>query len=393
MALMEVRASFAALAVSADLGDTRPVALSQRLGLHKSLARKLSHLMTAESALQVWECIPGEHGIAKAIAACEKAGASSDAADRVGNSLRELKNTVESYATNSAEFRRMLAQIPECQSHETEAIAREDRERAYEGAAATLGVSVDTAVRIDVLSPAKADGDADLITSKGVVNLTRLRRGSEIELGRASIEPEGVGKPATLPREPLDGQMRRGDPPLWRRLTTVEPSRVRRLAVTDQVVADRVGETPTGLPGRCDIFFAERVAGMGNRFRADGLVYGQHTHRVRFPAKMNSMTLILHRSLAGREPEASVHSIVTTDPGDTTFDWESTRLPLVTQVRDLGPRLSWASTCPYGAAESAIDELISATGFSRDDFLGYRVDIEYPPVFSAVRLQYELPSR
>lgn len=389
-ALLRVRSTFASLAQAAAVADTRPAGIALQLGLHKSLARKLSHLVTSDSPNRIWESIPGRAGVDIALEAFISHGASHVDAEGARESLAELESVVSRYAQDREQFTSMLAELDPAAA---EPVLRAAREQMYRGAAGTIGASTDWTVRIDVLVPPVGHGTADVLSAKGTFGFLRLRAGGPMELGRLTVVDDESGDRVASARQPLFVGGSATDVPLWPEFCGPGAVPVTRTASDSGDFVDRLGTTPTGLPGRRDIVFAERMNGLPSRYRTDEHTVGRHTHRLRFPSVRFCMLHIVHASLAGTNPRASVHTLATTDPGDAGFDWDATRVPCGVDVAELGPDLAWADLAGEPRIAPMVDQLVSATGLDRSEFTGHRLTIEFPPVFCCVSFAYDLPRR
>lgn len=387
-ALLHVRSSFASLAQDAAIGDTRPTGVAQQLGLHKSLARKLSHLVSSTSPHQIWESIPGKNGLDIAFKACVESGATDASVNAVRDSLSKLDEVVRTYAQDRDQFSCMLAELEPAAA---ESVLRSAREQMYRGASGTIGASTDCAVRIDVLAPPSGEGTADVLSAKGYFGFMRLRAGGEVELGRLSVVDIASGQPVTNNRKGLFNASDHRGSPVWPEFTAPKNLPIERSRVTATSVADKLGRTPTGVPGRSDIVFAERIDGLPNRYRTEGNTIGRHTHRIRFPSIRFCMLHVVHKSLSGTDPIATVHTLSSADPGDAGFDWDGTQVPCDVEMSELGPSLAWADVPGERRISLMLDQLIEQTGLARSEFVGHRINIEFPPVFCCVSFAYRLP--
>lgn len=394
-ALLQVRSVFATLAHDAALSDTRPTGVAQSLGLHKSLARKLSHLVSSNSPHQIWENIPGKNGLDIAFKACIEAGATDQSVRAVRDALQQLDRVVTTYAQDREQFSCMLAELEPAAAEST---LRSAREQMYRGASGTIGASTDMTVRMDVLIPPVGAGTADVLSAKGYFGFMRLRAGGAVELGRLTVVDIASGDTVSDTRSALfaaHGQaateMRS---PVWDAFTSPGNLPVERspIAGSRTVVTDKLGRIPTGLPGRSNIVFAERINALPMRFRTETHTIGRHTHRIRFPSIKFCMLHVVHRSLAGDNTAATVHTLSSADPGDAGFDWDGTKVPCDIEVSPLGPALSWTDVPGEPRIASMLDQLIEQTGYDRAEFIGHKVVIDFPPVFCCVSLRYDLPS-
>lgn len=153
----------------------------------------------------------------------------------------------------------------------------------------------------------------------------------------------------------------------------------------------RLGDGPVGRASVFDLVFAERMPQAGVRYRSPGDEHLSVTSRNRTPVERLVLDLVVSRSLYGPlEPDAMLFSELwgersAIDPDDPE------RLPLAETVRHVGSGLSSFQHRHVPRHAELMTRLFEGCGWDPDLFDIYRIEMQFPPAPTGLRIMSPLP--
>lgn len=372
--LREAQAALTDLLAGAGLGGARPVDVGRQLGLDKTLAWKLARFVQEADPVEAARHMPGPGGVEIVLRAASARGVAPVRIEAVRDADQRLRDFVGRHAGDRRSFEAMLAG-----GARDERLVQEERRAFYRAGSAIWGVRARVQFLMLALRPSERDdGMLDGVQLGGLVDFERLRsdvpwivrrlRASATDDGRAVLR---------MRREPLDpAGAASGGGALVPEFCSQPPPQLRQFEGANGWVYDEIAPGPVGRRGAVTCVMGEIYRSALPFRHAPDNTQGRYTLTVRTPVECVLFDLLLHRSLShfGRANASVVGLLEDRPPGAGTASLlagpqEAQRLgaPPVVQTPRLG-----------NYAEMVAGALARAGWGTTDDFVGYRMELEYP---------------
>jgi len=383
-----VRAAFAALLHTAGVDPAKIRASARLLDLNRGLMWRVAKVVQATDDATAALNIPGRSATRQLLEASRKRGSPAEVIRSVLDAVREFEAVVERQSGDRKMLAVLLANADtEPQSDQFESARRE----MFNGACAVWGVRARVRLRTVFLWPGARNPDThDVLDVVGYVGFQRLRAvawpvayqtivsdaGARVRPEREPVDPDGiaVGDLAFINAfcsSPLP------------QLRALESRNVTRY------------ELPVGPVGNTDIttcVFGSISRNIWSRYRTEEDRYAAFMSTMSTPVERTMIDVFAHRDLELDDPpEVILCDRLTRPQGYDADDVELERLPLVTQPRRLGQGIGGTVTSHVPWYSEMIDFLCRRIGSPRDDFIGYRCEMTYPPIPTALLARFPLP--
>jgi len=389
---MGVRLALAEALNACGVDVRRPQELGRQLKLDKSLAWKLSRVVTDEDPLAAVTRLPGRSGARLMFTALERGGSPRALSERLQRAMESFEQAIETHAGDREAFEMMLAELSPAGQARHEVY----REMAFKGASATFGVRARVHQACQLVRPTVGQpGMLDIGTISGLLGLVRLRTQTPWPIAQIrNFSGDGAVKPskALLPMDPegvtAEGMMlvrefsSRSLPPL--RAVSPHPGLIRF-----EVQGDAVGKT-----GAIDCISGWYERSTVSMYRTESDTLGEHLVHTVTPCEVLYFDLVVHTSMTfAFKPEAAAYGLL---PGGLTYPQDGRdrgRIPLEVRVEYLEVDDLARATPEIPRYDHLVAMGIARLGGQPGEFTVRRVRVPYPPMPAQVVLRYELPSR
>lgn len=361
----------------------RPQEVSRRFGVDKSLAWKVSRVVSAAEPGSALRHIPGAAAMDILMRALSRAGASTEAVHRAKTAVEAFREVVERTVGDRSTLEIVLDAMP---------APRRDRlvmsrKLAFRGNSGIWGVQARVRVNTVFLTPNLQDRSmVDSVLVGGWVDFRRLRPDASWTLFRrksyiGDASTVSTGRPVDT-NAPPDGSLA-----LHQFCSSPAPEVV--LEEEDGFIAHRIGPGTVGTSGQFTTFFAAYSAGVGRR-RAEHLEqeHGEFFASVGAPVETLMFDFLVHHDCEfALRAEPAVFGAIRSDtlrldPRD--------RLPIMPLRLELGSRPPVVATPLVPRYGELIDHVLEARGWRADHFTGLRYLLDYPPFPSTMTLRFPL---
>lgn len=372
--LRDAQAAMTDLLAGMGLGGVRPVEVSRRLGLDKTLAWKVSRFVQESDPVEAARHMPGAGGVEIVLKAADAQGVGPVRIGAVRRADQRLREFVDRHAGDRRSFEAMLAG-----AGTDERLIHEERRALYRAGSAIWGVRARLQFLMLALRPsAHDDGMLDCVQISGLVDFERLRpdvpwivrrlrawatddNRSQVSIRREPLDPAGAGAagPALIPE-----------------YCSSPVPELRQFQDSNGWVYDEIAPGPVGRRGKATCVMGEVYrSALPFRYSPDNTV-ARYTLTVRTPVEGVLFDLLFHKSLRHfGAASASVEGLLEDRPRNggapalLVGPHEPQRLgsPPIVQT----PRLA-------GYPDMVASALDRAGWGMADDFLGYRMMLEYP---------------
>lgn len=350
------------------------------LKIDKMLAWKLQNIAAASEPIEVLVSLPGPAGIAKAIRALRNAGRDTVALDA---SLAALADVLRRRGVSRAQLKSMAQADPERTF--SDGTVRQLHRRAYEANAAIHGRSIEGVAMALMLIPSGTERSVTLIGSTMIHRTMRT----------AAMGPTAVyyrGKPR--PEHPHSTKATRY-PPASGSLHFVVPHLCSPEVTDDQLSLVDFGQgevlcydPPASSTSRVDFAFREVFYGTSTSAPLQPSSQGFTGAFVPYPVERMCIDVMFHRSMRVSDVHAALY-LRSAPAAVFHHDPEFLRYPVTMAVRKLA---SLALPRPFVAVwdkwRDLVDGSAALMGMSTHDFSTYRIDLDFPPTPSDVRVRW-----
>ena len=372
-----LRSSLSALMAAAGMDPQDPKALTNRWGVNKTLSWRISKVVQTDDAYLALQQLPGKEAVGSLLELGKAAGVAEQYVQATNEAVRQFDELIEQHCGDRATFEMMGSDVsPAARSQQAEI----NRKQLFYGASGVWGVQAKLFLTLRVVGPGSSPGTSDLASISGMFGFRRLRENTPWVMARRRFHNDG--KPFSPPCEPLDpasvGQPMELMPefcskplPVLRELrdgdTSVielEPGRAGNAGVLSCVGGALHRNLPHVRAGADDRYNASTVSNTP----AETLIFDLYIHEGFKEAFPPSPILL---SLVG--------SGLTTPELNERYS-----LPLHEPLIELGHAQVTPATPEVPRYGEMLKVIFERTGWSPQQFRGYRIKMAYPPVPTAL---------
>lgn len=385
-----LRSALAELIDELALDAGRPLGLSRRLGVDKSLASKISRLLSEPGEpLEMFPYLPGRSALELFLRAARQAGGSAQSEAAVRGAMSCLDEVARRHAGDRTSLGLMLNA---CVSDSDNSGAVALRRSAFRANSVMFGVQAKVQYKLAAVAPGKVEGMVDMARVRGFVAMLRLRPDVAWTLSRSRIvDDRGLGVSRSPRIRPLAIGDGRDGHLLLRAVSSTHLPNIASSALGDGTVEERILPGPVGIEGAFSLFSGDVVESVGSAVRNSESQFAASAARLHTPVEWLVFDYMVHESLFHRaRPEFGMYSELGSPPWPACG--EAKRLPLTTSVQELGKSTELTHSVDIPKFREIASAVFAATSWRPGEFLHYRVRLAYPPIPSTAVMRQELPS-
>ncbi len=386
-AATQVRASLSSLMTTSGMSPQDPQVLMRKWGVNKTLSWKISKVVQTDDAFLALQQVPGREGIDVLLKKGAAAGANPKNIEATRAAIDRFEKLIETHCGDRVTFEIMGSDITPVGRQQRD---EQHRRQLFEGASYLWGVQARMYLNIRFLAPGSTPGTVDIVSVGGLLDFRRLRENVRWPLFKRQTTTGGNAAPIASTVEPLDLASVGQPVPLMLDFcsnpsallnatsdpgsSTVElaPGPVGNFGVTTYMV----GAIERGLPNVRDA----RDPGSAQ--------VAQLWTMLNTPAELLICDIYMHESLRDSMPPTPILTRTSGNAPPSRAELAQYQLPLSEPLLDLGPALSAPFTPEVQKYAEIFQSVFSRTGWSSNVFHGFRMKIAYPPVVSALAMQY-----
>ncbi len=382
-----IRGAFSELLSQAGADAQDPQSISDRIGLTKTLAWKVSRMVQADDPSLALQHMPGASGIRLLLRGAERAGVEPAQIQIARTAVDDFERLIKVHCGDRATLDIMGGELsPDGRRQRDE----QHRRMLYQGASYVWGVQARTVLKLGVVSPGSSPGLLDFASVNALIDFRRLRPDvSWIMASRQGKNDDGSSM-RTRASEAIDPRYNGSDEcPLMGDFCSEPLPELRRIDYPRGTSFELV-EGPIGNTGAqtCVIGTIQRHipfhAGPDNE-------WGEHRAVCDIPAELMIVDLFIHKSLAFAIPPAvSLHSELAA--GGDGGPKLRRPLPLTEPLQNLGIGAHPPTTHEVPRYKAMLRAVHARLGSNAADFHGFRIRIPYPACPTSVMLRYRLPA-
>ena len=382
-----LRAALSSMLIAAGMDPTDPQSLARRWGINRQLSWKVAKVIQIRDAYVALQHLPGNEGLGIILKKAEQAGVGAPVLASVRQSADAFDRLIETHCGERAVFDIMgseLSQVEQARQQQENL-----RKQFFLGASSIWGAQVKVNLVSWFVCPSAGEGaDArhvDLVSIKAWLGFRRLRENLSWVMSRQmSRHDNGDWMPIPTP-EALDADSS-SHLPLMREFCS-DP--LPEFSVREEAGRTTVslGPGPVGNAGQLACAFGKIHRRMPH-FRTETDRFSKFMCDLNVPSEVTLLDLFVHESMAGLlPPTVTMSSLI--EPREP--DADRCRLPLHEPVIELGAPSPAPLTLEVPRYGEMIDLVMARMGWTPEEFTGFRVRMNYPPLPAVLVMRYELP--
>lgn len=390
-AVSELKAALIDLYDAGNADPKRPQDVARKLGINKTLTWNISRFLESPKPIEAISFAPGSASITKVAAAFPESPLLVEAKARVATAATRFDEMIAKHAGDRATLELIIDNALPDQADALEL----SRQLSFRGQSGIAGVQAKTRLATWFLAPNPADPDkVDMVNLRGLVHVRRLRPQVEWPMFKIRAWTSGEDQIVEEERwEPVDKNEDPKHPKLLKQFCRGPLPHV--VADESRGGADYIlRDGPVGNAGSFDSFWGELLRGAASRYATASDSIGEVGVSITMPCESMVFDLIYHRSMrevATVEPLVFNDIVARNQP--TPGREDSRRLPMRPRVVPLaGPRPAVSTPLVPRYAEMA-QMTFDRMGWDPSEFVGVRVEMEYPPLHSTILLRFQLPTK
>jgi hypothetical protein len=382
-----LRAALSSLLVAAGLDPMDPQSLAREWGVNRQLSWKIVKVIQIYDAYVALQHLPGNEGLGILLKKAEQAGVAAPLLDALREAAQAFDQLIETHCGDRAVFDIMGSEFSQ-----TEPARQQQanlRKQFFLGASSIWGAQTKVNLVSWFVCPSAGEGaDArhvDLVSIKAWIGFRRLRENLSWVMSR-QMSRHDTGAWMPIPAaEALDP---RSDSkvPLMRDFCS-DPVPEISVREDDGRTIVSLAPGPVGTAGQVSCLFGKIHRRMPH-FRSETDQFSKFMCDLNVPSELTIFDLFVHQSMAyAIPPSVTLSSLM--EPRDPGLD--RSLLPLHEALSELGAPSPAPLTLEVPRYQEMIDLVMARTGWAPEEFAGFRLRMNYPPLPAVLTMRYELP--
>ncbi|HEY4081201.1 MAG TPA: hypothetical protein VGM81_10910 [Burkholderiaceae bacterium] len=385
-----LRAALSSMLLAAGLDPTDPQSLARQWGVNRQLSWKVAKIIQIRDAYIALQHLPGSEGLAIILKKAEQAGVEAPILDKVRHAADAFEHLIDKHCGDRAVFDIMgseLSQVEQARQHQENL-----RKQFFLGASSIWGAQT----KVNLVSwficpsaePGKEASHLDLVNLKAWVGFRRLRENLPWAMSRQMSRHDSGAVMSVPTTEALDPRSSSTVPALHDFCSKPVPEFNVREEGGRTTVSLAPG--PVGNAGLLTCAFGKIQRGLP-RFRSENDQFSRLMCYLHVPSEVTIFDLFVHESLTeAMSPAISLSSLM--EPHEPHQpDAERNRLPLHEPLIRLGVPSPAPLTLEVPRYAEMIDLAVTRMKRTPQEFVGFRLRMNYPPLPAALVMKYELP--
>jgi hypothetical protein len=382
-----LRAALSSLLVAAGLDPMDPQSLAREWGVNRQLSWKIVKVIQIYDAYVALQHLPGNEGLGILLKKAEQAGVAAPLLDALKEAALAFDQLIETHCGDRAVFDIMGSDLSQAEP------ARQQqanlRKQFFLGASSIWGAQTKVNLVSWFVCPSDGEGPearhVDLVSIKAWIGFRRLRENLSWVMSR-QMSRHDTGAWMPIPAaEALDP---RSDSklPLMRDFCS-DPVPEFSVREDDGRTIVSLAPGPVGTAGQVSCMFGKIHRRMPH-FRSETDQFSKFMCDLNVPSELTIFDLFVHQSMAyAIPPSVTLSSLM--EPRDPGLD--RSLLPLHEALTELGAPLPAPLTLEVPRYQEMIDLVMARMGWAPEEFVGFRLRMNYPPLPAVLTMRYELP--
>lgn len=393
VAVNQLRRALAALVMSVGADARVPQEISRRFGIDKTLAWRIARAIREEDPWESLPHLPTRHGIGIFLGALQEHGAQQAHLDAVNEAMGMFEQFITVHSRDRETLEAMISfSAKKSSTKRVEAFRR----MGFQSNSALLGVRALAQLATSLVAPSKAAGMLDLAMLTGLIQFCRLRPNLPWSLLTVNNWGGSLAD-VTEPSKGIDllegGPTPDGASVLMRDYCSQPLPQIDRIEYPTGTFRHMIAPGPVGNTGAATLWTGRLLKATAPFTESYPGERAEHGANLVTPCEMFVFDLLVHQDLPVQlQLQAAVYSMFPGGPQYPAPGSESTRMPMPTEVIDMGMGTPPAPIPEVERYEEMIEQTAKRMGFKPGDFHTFRYRLSYPPIPTIAILSYPLLS-
>lgn len=390
-----MKAVMGEILLSLHISPDNPRDVYKKLNIDKKLGWKIYNVVAEEDPFLAAQFVPGRAACRKFMKLCRKLGTGEDLLEKAGEACRAFDRMVEIHADSRKEFDLMLMS---CSDKGRAKAYLSQQKAAFNAYSHLLGVQADTQLCAWVFAPSSDGEFHDVVSIRGFIDFRRNRPHVPWLLEWAYFTDDDDVPKSLVRVEPLEDHSSggAGEVPFYSRFCSQPLPEVVSSRRLEGRVVHELQEAPIGNTEAITFITAQKARNVFSSYRTDEDRYREVLVRARTPVERLVFDQIVHRDLLGPAgPELFVFGEF------TGYDWSKSaehrnpgsRLPVDAEIQELDLGAGTAATPHIPWYNEMVEDVFAKLEWPSNEFITYRVMIDYPVIPSTAIMRSVLPDR
>jgi len=382
---------------SLDVSLDNPKDVYKKLKIDKKLGWKIYNVACEQDPFLAAQFVPGKAACRNFMKNCRKLGAPKKLLKQAREACQKFDQLVEKHADSRREFDLMLMSCSE--KGRSKAYMSQQKE-AFNAYSHLLGVHAGTQLCTWIFSPSDSGENHDIVSIRGFIYFIRNRPNVPWLLEWAYFTDDDDVPKSLIEVEPLENREIPADGsigvPFYYSYCSEPLPRVISSRKREGRIVHELEEAPIGNTESITCITAQIARDVFKSYRTKEDRFREVVVRSRTPVERLLFDQIVHRDLVGPyDPELFIFGEF------TGWDWAksaefrnpNSQLPIDTSIQKLGQGISAVYTPHLNWYADMIGDAFRRLNWNPDQFVVFRVEIEYPVVPSTINMRSLLPER
>ncbi len=389
----QLRGALTELLASVRADPSVPQEVARNFGLNKNLTWKISKIIQSSDPYSAYPHLPGTGGLDILLRALRGAGAPQGSVDQTRQAMADFETMVRAHAGDRGTLELMLDSLAEggLQSRPLEV----SRKLAFRGNCGIWGIHARTRLTTFFLAPNADQPDkADAVFLTGMVRVRRFRPDATWPLIQRQLVNDAGEKIPLPPEIAIDPAYQdSAGPKLLSSFCSDPIPKIREVEVPKGVVYE-LDEGPVGNTGQADVFYATGYTAVVPRYATPEDAHGEFNSIMNAPVENLQFDMVMHRDLVPeRRPEVMLVGRMLGGSALPGTRREHESLPVSEKVQEIGGGLNAIASPLVPRYPDMCEAVHRRMKWDPEDFVTFRVMMEYPPCPASVILRFPLPER
>lgn len=382
----QLRSSISSLITSAGLDPEDQHVLHREWGIAKTLSWKIRKVIEIDDPFLSLQQLPGKEGIEILLRKSAAAGVQSEYVQATKNAVDQFDQLIKQHCGDRETFDMMGSELTLVGRQQRD---EQHRKQLFQGASYVWGVQARVHLVVRAIAPNAEAGFGDLATVGGFFDFRRLRENVEWEMSVRGQTVRSNGSPVpTYDLEPLDPASAGQVVPLMPDFCSKPPPQL-NIFHEGNIAFVKLAPGEVGNNG-----VITYVAGAIDRkiplVRTDDDPVAGIYVRLNTPSEMLIHDIYIHKSFTHAiPPQPRLMSML--GSRYTNIAKHKEYLPFFEPLIDIGSPSPARITPEVPRYGEILSTLFTRTGWSPSEFQGFRIKMAYPPIPTAIGIEYTLP--
>lgn len=388
-----VRRALADLLASVGADPSEPQEISRKFGLDKTLTWKVARVVREHDPSDAVGHIPRRPSFQLLVTALQKHGATEERIAALWSAVDAFERFVQLHS-DDRETLEIMVGTPRASVNAKRFEAF--RRSAYQANSAIWGVRAKMQLSLHFVAPdLQRPGFLSMATVAGLVDFRRLRTDVPWTIAKFSQWQDAGQAPARQGEHlPMDPKLNTNDPPILHDFSTTPLPPMRNVPVHGGGIRFEMTQGSVGNTASATVVLGWLDLGVATSEESFPGECGEHGVFLSTPVESVTHDVLIHKSMTyAMDVSAHLYSELPGGPKYPDDGGGIVELPFHEKVQDLGSGPPDLITPEVPRYREMAEKAAASLGYPLDEFRGYRLRLNYPPIPTLAIIRHGLAKR